>query len=148
MEITLKAVDEVIERTGCTYRQAKDALEKADGDVLDAVILIESMGANTKSTFTNEFSSYQEEKEEKRDADEIINKIKEAIKKGDVDRIVVRDRYDRTITSLSLNTGAIVGTVALLTGAAPLVAITALVAKYGMNYRFVIERNDGSKTVL
>ena len=41
MAITLEAVDQVINRTNCTYKEAKDALEKTDGDALEAIILIE-----------------------------------------------------------------------------------------------------------
>ena len=40
MEITLEKVDQVRERTGVTYAEAKNALEVANGDVLEAIIYL------------------------------------------------------------------------------------------------------------
>ena len=39
MKITLEMVDKVIERTGVSYAEAKEALENSNGDILDAIIL-------------------------------------------------------------------------------------------------------------
>ena len=41
MDITLEMVDQVRERTGASYEEAKTALESANGDVVDAIIAIE-----------------------------------------------------------------------------------------------------------
>ena len=41
MEITLEKVEQVIERTGVSYAKAKEALVNAEGDVLEAIILLE-----------------------------------------------------------------------------------------------------------
>ena len=41
MEISLEKVDQVKERTGSTYKEAKEALEICGGDVLEAIIYIE-----------------------------------------------------------------------------------------------------------
>ena len=41
MEITLEQVGKVKERTGVSYAEAKSALELTNGDVLDAIILLE-----------------------------------------------------------------------------------------------------------
>ena len=38
MNFTINDVDQVIERTGCSYREAKEALAQANGDVVDAII--------------------------------------------------------------------------------------------------------------
>lgn len=38
MEITLEKVDQVKERTGVSYAEAKNALEVTNGDVLEAII--------------------------------------------------------------------------------------------------------------
>lgn len=45
MEITLEQVEKVRSCTGCSYEEAKAALEQAGGNVLDAVILLENGGA-------------------------------------------------------------------------------------------------------
>ena len=41
MEITLEKIELVKDRTGVTYKEAKEALEGADGNVVDAIIAIE-----------------------------------------------------------------------------------------------------------
>ena len=41
MEITLEKIELVKDRTGVTYREAKEALEAAGGSVVDAIIDIE-----------------------------------------------------------------------------------------------------------
>lgn len=41
MEITLEKIELVKDRTGVSYREAKSALEEADGSVVDAIIIIE-----------------------------------------------------------------------------------------------------------
>ena len=41
MEITLEKIELVKDRTGVSYKEAKDALEAADGSVVDAIIAIE-----------------------------------------------------------------------------------------------------------
>ena len=41
MEITLEKIELVKDRTGVSYREAKEALERTDGNVVDAIILIE-----------------------------------------------------------------------------------------------------------
>lgn len=40
MEITLEKIELVKDRTGVTYKEAKEALEAADGNVVDAIIAI------------------------------------------------------------------------------------------------------------
>ena len=41
MEITLEKIELVKDRTGVTYREAKEALEQSEGNVVDAIIAIE-----------------------------------------------------------------------------------------------------------
>ena len=42
MNFSITEVDQVIERTGCSYEEAKEALINADGDVIDALIYLEN----------------------------------------------------------------------------------------------------------
>ena len=72
MEITLEKVDKVIERTGASYKEAKEALEMTDGNVLDAIIYLEENLQNSES----EYGEY--EKEEKgQTIEEFKNWLKE-----------------------------------------------------------------------
>ena len=41
MEITLEKIELVKDRTGVSYKEAKEALEAAEGSVVDAIIAIE-----------------------------------------------------------------------------------------------------------
>jgi translation elongation factor EF-Ts len=41
MSITLEKVDQVRERTGVSYQKAKEVLEQTEGDVLEAIVLLE-----------------------------------------------------------------------------------------------------------
>ena len=143
MNFTINEVDQVIERTGCSYQEAKDALVKADGDVVDAIILLESR----RSVYSDSrFEKFTEDTE--RTADTIIKSIKEVLAEGKASRFVVRDANGKDVISISLSTGAAIGSFALLAGGAPIVLISSLVAKYGLNYRFVIIRSDGSQIVI
>ena len=38
MEVTLEKIELVKDRTGVTYKEAKEALEAADGNVVDAIV--------------------------------------------------------------------------------------------------------------
>jgi len=44
MKVTIEKVDKLVERADVGYEVAKDALERANGDLLDAVILLEREG--------------------------------------------------------------------------------------------------------
>ena len=52
MEITLEKIELVRDRTGVTYREAKEALEATDGNVVEAIIAIEESvdGGVSRST--------------------------------------------------------------------------------------------------
>ncbi|MEA1975904.1 MAG: DUF4342 domain-containing protein [Bacillota bacterium] len=70
MKITLEMVDQVIDRTGANYQDAKEALIKCDCVVLEAIVLLDSR--------------------EKVDEEHvIIKKIKELIEKGKISRILI-----------------------------------------------------------
>ena len=143
MNFTINDVDQVIERTGCSYREAKEALAQANGDVVDAIIYLEN---RERSSFDSFFKGVSEETE--RTTDSIVNTIKAAIKEGNVTKIEVRNANGKKMASVSVNTCVAIGGIALIAGAAPLVVISALVTKFGLNYQFVIVKKDGSEIVL
>ena len=139
MNFSINEVDQVISRTGCTYEQAKEALLDTDGNVVDAIVQIEKGYGSRFEDFV---------KEGERTTDSIMAKIKEMIAEGNVNRIAIRNSEGKQLVSVSVNAGAAIGGVALLAGAAPLVVISGLIAKYGLNYQFVVIKADGSETVL
>ena len=40
--VTLEKIDKIVERTGVTFEEARDALNACNGDVVEAIILIQS----------------------------------------------------------------------------------------------------------
>lgn len=54
MAITLEQVEKLREKTGASYEACKDALERADGDMLDAVIYLEKLGSGKSATYTTQ----------------------------------------------------------------------------------------------
>lgn len=44
MDITLQKIDEIRERTGLNYKEARELLEEAKGDVVQALVILEDEG--------------------------------------------------------------------------------------------------------
>ena len=131
MEITLEMVDQVRERTGCTYEEAKAALAGATGSVLDAIIALEQE------------SGVVIDVNEKVAA--LVEKLKAAVKKGNVTRIRVL-RGEEELANIPVNAGIAGGVLGVLAGPWVLIsaAIAGAVAKFGFNCRFEIVREDGT----
>lgn len=114
MEITLEKIELVKDRTGCTYAEAKAALEAAEGSVVDAIIALEEKfnaehdkvdGASLKDS-------------------PIFAKMKEIVEKGNVSRILVT-KGDKTIVNFPVTAG-VIGTLLVPWG-----AILGIVAAMG-----------------
>ena len=50
MKISIEQVEKLKERTNVTYEEARDALNATDGDILEAVIMLEKEGKTSSST--------------------------------------------------------------------------------------------------
>ena len=124
MQITLEAVEKVMELTGVDYAAAKEALVKADGDVDEAVKLI----------------APDEKSDDK--VKETVEKIKSKVKEGNVDRIQI-SKDGEIVLSLPVNIGIIGGIVGLAT--APWAFIAATIATLGFGCKIEIVKKDGSK---
>jgi len=97
MEITLEKIELVKDRTGVSYKEAKEALEAAEGNVVDAIIAIEEQ-VNQKAAA--KFSD---------NGQKVVEKIKEYIKKGNIARLVVK-KDGETALNIPVN-AVIIGTV-------------------------------------
>ncbi len=126
MEITLDKIELVKDRTGVNYKEAKDALEKADGSVVDAIINIEDE-INTK-----EGSSIEEK------GTDLVDFIKGIIEKGNVTRIVVKNRKGANILNIPVNVG-IIGV-----ACAPTLSVVSAVAAFGFKCEIEILKTDGT----
>lgn len=125
MEITLEKIELVKDRTGVTYKEAKDALEAADGNVVDAIIAIEEQ---IDDMSTGRIGAKKEE---------LKDKVKEILNKGNVSRIIV-SKDGENILNIPLNAG-IVGALV-----APWGVVAAAVAALGFKCQIEFIKDDGS----
>jgi hypothetical protein len=125
--ITLEMVDEVRNRTEADYKLAKEALEICNGDVLEAVIYIESLklsGEKQQSEFINRGT-------------DLIEKLKELVNKGVITRILVV-KNDHQVMNIPVLAG---GVAALVFTTATIAGILAAVAT-GCHIKVVKENGD------
>ena len=125
MEITLEKIELVKDRTGVSYREAKEALEATDGNVVDAIIKIED-GINAKVGAKISDNGAK-----------IVEKIKEAIQKGNVNRISVK-KDGEVILNIPVTVG-VVGT-----ALAPWLTVIGSIFALGMKCDILLVKEDGS----
>ena len=125
MEITLEKIELVKDRTGVSYAEAKEALEAADGSVVDAIISIEeTMDRRDSRSFSKQGSA-------------VLDNLKELIKKGNVAKIVVK-KDDEVVLNIPVNLG-IIGTVV-----APWGAVLGVIAAFGFKCVVEVVKDDGT----
>lgn len=95
MMITLEMVDEVIDRTGASYKEAKEALEATEGDVLEAIVRLETR--QKKGAFKAGVEDTSQD---------LFKKLRELVDKGVVNRIVVK-KDDSVVLNVPIVAGAI-----------------------------------------
>lgn len=126
--ITLEMVDAVIERTGATYTEAKEALMVKDGDVLEAIVYIEALrDENAGNKFAKEVSNK---------TGEIVENVKEFIKKGNVTSLIV-EKDERVLLDIPVT----VGGVAAIAFAIP--TLIGALAAFGMGCVVKIKQDNG-----
>lgn len=125
MEITLEKIELVKDRTGVSYKEAKEALEAADGSVVDAIIAIEETVNISTGSKAGEF------------ANETVEKVKELVKKGNITKISVK-KDDETIVNIPVNVG-LIGTIV-----APWGILAAAIAAFGFKCKIELTKDDGT----
>lgn len=93
--VTLEKIDQVVERTGVTYEEARAALEEVGGDVLEAIIHLET----TKKGFADNMSSNINDKK-----DALLGTLKDLIKRGNVTRVIIKSE-EKVILDLPIYIG-------------------------------------------
>lgn len=132
MEITLEKIDIIRERTRVNYAEAKEALEKSDGNVLDAIIYIEK---NQKNVLNNISDA----------GNEFANAVRDIIKKGNVTRVKIK-KDDKILLDIPVNAGVVGGAIGIvyLPALVAIGAVAAVVSKI----QVIIERPDGNIEVV
>ncbi len=111
----LEKIDAIRERTGVTYRQARAALKKTDGDLVSALVHLEE-GADGETW----------QQRIKVTGGDLVDKVESLIREGNVRRIIVRHQ-GRTLVEIPVTVG-VIGAV-LLPSLAALGAIAAMVSE-------------------
>lgn len=118
----LEKMDLLRARFNVTYAQAYEVLESCGWDTVAAVRKLEA-----------ERPDYFEELKVK--GADLVEKVKELIHEGNVNRIIVREESGREVLNLPVN-GALA--VAVL---APLLTVLGAVVALAANYRVIVERS-------
>jgi len=125
MEITLEKIELVKDRTGVSYREAKEALEAMEGNVVDAIIKIEDeINAKVGAKLSDNGAK-------------IIEKIKEYVRKGNVARITIK-RDEEVMLNIPVTVG-VVGTVL-----APWLTVIGSIVALGMKCDILLTKDDGT----
>lgn len=93
----LEKIDEIRKRLGVSYETAYNALQECNGDVISAIIKLEKEGAEGKKINTDVLHVKGQE---------LINKIKELIKEGNVNKIVVKND-EKTLAEIPVTAGLV-----------------------------------------
>lgn len=94
MDITLDKIDIIRDRTGVSYKEAREALTLANGNVVDALINIEESDGRKWTESVSVKGS------------EVIDRLKTVVKSGNVNRIRVK-KDDSVILDIPVTAGAI-----------------------------------------
>ncbi|MCC5910352.1 MAG: DUF4342 domain-containing protein [Clostridiaceae bacterium] len=128
MEINLEKIDLIRERAGVSYKKAKETLEMNGGDVVEALIFLEEESkSGSSSTWTKNMGAA---------GNDMIEKLKRVIERGNVTRVLVK-KDNETLLNIPVTAGAI-GVVL-----APLVSLLGISAAIATKMKIEIVKNDG-----
>lgn len=150
--ITIEKIDAVIARIpNITYSQAREALVETEGDVVEAVILLESKNSISKTTkqvkqkiegvFNKDSEDMKEFKDQLgEDFNSVKEQAKELIKRSSVIRVMI-EKNGKVIINIPLTVGVL--GVALL----PIYSLVGLSAAVITKYRIKIQ-NEGDGSIV
>ena len=124
---TLEKIDQIRQRLGVTYEEAYKALEECNGDLISALIKLEKEQKQAGKHVNVDVLQVK--------GQELLNKIKEIIKEGNVNKIVVKND-ERTLMEIPVTAG-VVGLVLF-----PYLTLLAGAAALYKDYTLEIERDS------
>lgn len=127
LDITLEKIDIIRDRTGVTYKEARDALSAANGNVVDALINIEEAGSKNWTETVSVKGS------------EVMDRLKTILKSGNVNRIRIK-KDNNLILDIPVTAGAI--------SAVVLPQLTALGTAVALMSKCTIEVERQNKDVI
>lgn len=137
--ITIESIDKVMERVpGATYAQVRDALIKSNGDVVEAIILLQDNDTQQKEESSNGKKSFEDIFG--KDSEQMKEDISELIRKSNVVRIVI-EKNGKIIMNVPITVG-VVGVVF-----APILSLIGFSASVLAKYRIKIKNEDEGTVV-
>lgn len=129
MSISLNQIDELRERTGVNYTDAKEALESCNGEMLEAIVYLEKNKKARASKASAPGASFSD-------------KISALLKKGSTTRFIMR-KQERVILNISVNMLALFGLITL-----PLIELVAIALLIALltGHRFKLEGPSADTT--
>ncbi|WMJ76258.1 MULTISPECIES: DUF4342 domain-containing protein [unclassified Sedimentibacter] len=106
----LQKIDDILKRTNTDYSTAKQALEDANGDVLEAIILIENQGKHQSNSQNGPNKGEQ-----------ILNQLKDILAKGNATKLTIK-KNNETIINVPVTAGLIGAFIAPFLSAAGITA--------------------------
>lgn len=133
MNLSLEQIDEMRKRTNCSYEEAKELLEKHNGDILEAIVEFEK---KHRDGFRNKHHHHSHHHDH---AHSFGEKVRELIRKGFKTRFII-EKENNTIINIPVNLLVIIAIVAF-----PVfwVLLIALIAAYLMGYKIKIRKEKG-----
>jgi NACalpha-BTF3-like transcription factor len=104
----LQKIDEILRRTNTDYSTAKQALDDAGGDVLEAIILIENMNKSKMGSGQNK-------------GEQIMTQLKDILSKGNATRLTIK-KNNEVIINVPITAGLIGALIAPFLSAAGITA--------------------------
>lgn len=143
--ITIEKIDEIVSRIpNVKYEVAKDALIKCNGDVLDAIIYIESNHKTiNKNDKINKMKTTLEDAlpKDKEDLKMLKDDALNLIKRSNVIKIIVEDNKGKVVLNLPLT----IGVVGVALG--PLFALVGVGAAVVSKYQIKIQNEEDGTVV-
>lgn len=120
MSVNLDLIDELKKRANVSYEVAKDALEKCNGDIVEALIYLEKQN-KVKTEVPSE---------------SLIDKIIKLIKKGNVTKFIIQ-KGENIVLSLPVTL------IVIITIFAPYVAIPGVILALILGYKLSFKGENG-----
>lgn len=129
MNISIEQIDEMRKRTNCSYQEAKELLEKHEGDMVEAIVEFEKTQAHRFKHKNHRCDSSHGEK------------IKNLFHKGFITRFVI-EKKENTILNIPIN---VLILALLITMPLFWVYLILFVAIYIMGYKIRIKKEEGEE---
>jgi len=138
MSVSLEKIDMLMERANISYKEAKETLERFDGDLVESIIYLESnekvnYSKKTDSSFKGNFHSQRNHQQS-----EYAEKAKKGIKKLTKMSFVI-EKKEKTLLNIPL-----LAAIILLIVTFPVFAVLALIP-YLFGYEIQIYQANGKK---